>query len=64
VNQVNAEQIDGLIQDNHQIYFCELAKIVGISVDSIKTIFHDELSFSKASKHWIPKLLPNEQTKK
>jgi hypothetical protein len=38
LNQVNAEQSDSLIQENHCINVRELAKTVGISVIGVQTI--------------------------
>jgi hypothetical protein len=48
-------------QYNHCIMVHELAKIVRISVRRVETIILDELSFTKCSTCWVPKLLSNEQ---
>jgi hypothetical protein len=48
LNEVNAEQIDGLIKNNHHIMVCELAVIMRISVCSVK-IINDKLNFSMVS---------------
>jgi hypothetical protein len=40
VNQANAEQIGAIILDSHCIMVCDLAKIVGISVSSVKIIIY------------------------
>jgi hypothetical protein len=60
LNEVNAEQIDGLIKNNHHIMVCEFAVIMRISACSVK-IINDKLNFSTVSASWVPKLLSNEQ---
>jgi len=55
VAQVNAEKWPCLGQMPHHGLW--MAKIVRISAGSVQTIIHDELNFTKFSKHWVPKVL-------
>jgi hypothetical protein len=60
VNQENAKQTDGLIQNNRRITVRELAQIVGISVGDVETIILEELNFNNVSTRWVPDLLSDE----
>jgi hypothetical protein len=60
VNQENAKQTDGLIQNNRRITVRELAQIVGISVGDVETIIREELNFSNVSTRCVPDLLSDE----
>ena len=59
--QENIGRIHQMVMNDRRLTICHLANVMSISRERVENILHNELSMSKVSARWVPRLLIPDQ---